>query len=72
MSGGTTETKTNSISPWMEEAAKAQLGKATALTDTTQNPYQEYTGQRIADFNPMQQQFIPIDDTTWNFRNQRN
>jgi hypothetical protein len=42
----------------MEEAAKAQLGKATALTDTTQNPYQEYTGQRIAEFNPMQQQFF--------------
>jgi hypothetical protein len=58
MSGGTTETKTNSISPWMEEAAKAQLGKATALTDTTQNPYQQYGGQRIADFNPMQQQFF--------------
>jgi len=56
MSGGTTETKTNSISPWMEEAAKAQLGKATALTDTTQNPYQQYSGNRIAEFNPMQQQ----------------
>ena len=58
MSGGTTQTQTNSISPWMEEAAKSQLGKATALTDTTQNPYQQYGGQRIAEFNPMQQQFF--------------
>jgi len=56
MSGGSTSTQTNSLSPWMEEAAKAQLGKATALTDTTQNPYKEYEGQRIAEFNPMQQQ----------------
>lgn len=54
--GGTTSTQTSSISPWMEEAAKAQLGKATALTDTTQNPYQQYTGQRISDFTPLQQQ----------------
>ena len=58
MSGGNTSTQTNSMSPWMEEAAKAQLGKATALTDTTQNPYQQYGGQRIAEFNPMQQQFF--------------
>jgi hypothetical protein len=58
MSGGTTSTQTNSISPYMEEAAKTQLGKATALTDTTQNPYKQYEGQRIAEFNPMQQQFF--------------
>ena len=58
MSGGTTETRSNSISPWMEEAAKAQLGKATALTDINQNPYKEYEGNRIAEFNPMQQQFF--------------
>jgi len=58
MSGGTTETKTNSLSPWMEEAAKTQLGKATALTDINQNPYKQYEGQRIAEFNPMQQQYF--------------
>jgi len=56
MSGGSTSTNTNSISPWMEQAAKAQLGKATALTDTTQNPYQQYSGERIAGFSPLQQQ----------------
>jgi hypothetical protein len=54
MSGGTTETRTNTMSPWMEEAAKAQLGKATALTDTTQNPYQQYGGQRIEGFTDLQ------------------
>ena len=58
MSGGTTQTQTNSISPWMEEAAKSQLGKATALTDINQNPYKQYEGQRIAEFNPMQQQYF--------------
>jgi len=58
MSGGTTETKTNTLAPWMEEAAKAQLGKATALTDVNQNPYKEYTGNRIAAFNPMQEKFF--------------
>ena len=54
MSGGSTKTETSSMSPWMEEAAKAQLGKATALTDINQNPYKQYEGQRIAEFNPMQ------------------
>jgi hypothetical protein len=42
----------------MEEAAKSQLGKATALTDTTQNPYQQYGGQRIAGFDPMQEKYF--------------
>jgi hypothetical protein len=56
--GGTTSTQSTSLSPWMEEAAKTQLGKATALTDTTQNPYKQYEGQRIAEFNPMQQKFF--------------
>ena len=51
--GGTTSTQQTTLSPWMEEAAKTQLGKATALTDINQNPYKEYTGQRIAEFNPM-------------------
>jgi hypothetical protein len=32
------------------------MGKAQALTDTTQNPYQQYSGQRIAGFTPMQEQ----------------
>jgi len=31
------------------------LGKTEALTDINQNPYQTYSGQRIAGFSPMQQ-----------------
>lgn len=31
------------------------LGKSEALTDIGQNPYQNYGGQRIAEFNPTQQ-----------------
>jgi hypothetical protein len=56
MSGGTTETRSNTLAPYMEDAAKTQLGKVMALTDTNQNPYQQYTGERIAGFSPMQQQ----------------
>ena len=56
--GGTTSTQQTTLSPWMEEAAKTQLGKATALTDINQNPYKEYTGQRIAEFNPMQTKYF--------------
>jgi len=56
MSGGTTQTQTNTLAPYMEDAAKTQLGKVMALTDTNQNPYQQYTGERIAGFSPMQQQ----------------
>jgi len=32
------------------------LGKAAAVTDTTQNPYMQYMGERVAQFTPMQQQ----------------
>ena len=56
--GGSTSTTTNTIAPYMEEAAKEGLGKARALTDTTQNPYQAYTGQRIAEFDPLQNKFF--------------
>jgi hypothetical protein len=42
----------------MEEAAKESLGKARALTDTTANPYQAYTGERIAEFDPLQNKFF--------------
>lgn len=38
--------------PYMEDV----MGKAKALTDISQNPYQSYGGQRIAEFTPMQQQ----------------
>jgi len=56
--GGNTSTNTTNIPPYLEEVAKTQLGKATALTDINQNPYQQYGGERIAEFNPMQQQYF--------------
>jgi len=34
---------------------ETMLGKSEALTDINQNPYQNYGGQRIAEFNPTQQ-----------------
>jgi hypothetical protein len=54
--GGTTSTQTTSMPTWLEDTAKEQLEKVTALTNIEDNPYQQYTGQRIAGFNPMQQQ----------------
>lgn len=56
--GGTTSTSKTELAPFMEEAAKESLGKARALTDTTQNPYQAYSGQRIAEFDPLQNKFF--------------
>jgi hypothetical protein len=56
--GGSTSTTTNSIAPYMEEAAKEGLGKARALTDTTANPYTTYTGERISEFDPLQNKFF--------------
>jgi hypothetical protein len=41
---------------WAQPYSEKMLGQAEALTDTTQNPYKPYTGQRVADFTPMQQQ----------------
>jgi hypothetical protein len=56
--GGTTTTQKNEIAPFMEEAAKESIGRARALTDTTANPYKSYTGQRIAEFDPLQNKFF--------------
>lgn len=53
----TTQTVTNtSIPEYARPYAETLLGKAQAVTDTSQNPYQQYQGQRTADFTPMQQQ----------------
>ena len=32
------------------------LGQAQAVTNTSQNPYMQYMGERVAQFTPMQQQ----------------
>jgi hypothetical protein len=51
------QTVTNtSIPEYARPYVENMLGKAEALTDINQNPYQTYGGQRIADFNPAQQQ----------------
>lgn len=41
---------------WARGYAKETLGKAAALTDINQNPYQAYEAPRIAGFSPLQQQ----------------
>jgi hypothetical protein len=41
---------------WARGYAKDTLAKTSALTDINTNPYQQYGGERIAGFNPMQQQ----------------
>jgi hypothetical protein len=35
--------------------AKDTLAKGSALTDISKNPYQQYGGERIAGFQPLQQ-----------------
>ena len=50
-----TVSQTN-IPPELMPYATKVLGKAEALTDINQNPYQQYQGNRVADFNPLQTQ----------------
>jgi hypothetical protein len=45
-----------SIPEYAQPYATEMFGKAQALTDINQNPYQVYGGQRTAGFNPLQQQ----------------
>ena len=53
----TTTTQTMSNLPaWAQPYSEQLLGKAQALTDTNTNPYESYTGDRLAGFTPMQQQ----------------
>ena len=57
--GGSTPsstTQTAELPEWARGYAKDTLAKTAALTDTNQNPYQAYGADRIAGFNPMQQQ----------------
>ena len=52
-----TVSQTN-IPPELMPYATETLGKASALTDINQNPYQQYQGNRIAGFNPLQTQAL--------------
>ena len=49
-------TQTSELPEWARGYAKDTLAKGAALTDVNQNPYQTYSGERIAGFSPMQQQ----------------
>jgi hypothetical protein len=50
------QTVTNtSIPEYARPYVETMLGKSEALTDINQNPYQNYGGQRIAGFNPTQE-----------------
>lgn len=51
-----TSTQTSELPEWARGYAKDTLAKGQALTDINQNPYQQYSGDRIAGFAPMQQQ----------------
>ncbi len=50
------QTQVSELPEWARGYAKDTLGKAAALTDVSQNPYQAYNAPRIAGFSPMQQQ----------------
>ena len=55
--GGTsTQTSVTDLPEWARGYGKDILAKGAALTDTAQNPYQTYGGQRIAGFQPLQEQ----------------
>ena len=51
-----TQTTITDVPDWAKPYAKEGLGKAQALTDLEQNPYQQYGGDRIEGFTPMQEQ----------------
>jgi len=49
-------TQTQELPAWARGYAKDVLAKGAALTDINQNPYVAYGGERLAGFDPMQQQ----------------
>ena len=51
-----TTTQTQDLPDWAKGHAQTVLNKGEALTDINANPYQAYGGNRIAGFDPMQQQ----------------
>jgi hypothetical protein len=57
--GPSTPEKTTTVTDlpdWAKGYAKDTLAKTAAITDISKNPYQTYGGERIAGFQPMQQQ----------------
>ena len=51
-----TTTQITELPEWARGYAKDTLSKASAITDISKNPYQTYGAERIAGFQPMQQQ----------------
>lgn len=49
-------TQVTDLPDWAKGYAQDTLAKTSALTDISKNPYQQYRGERIAGFQPMQQQ----------------
>jgi 2',3'-cyclic-nucleotide 2'-phosphodiesterase (5'-nucleotidase family) len=49
-------TQTQELPAWAEPYAKGVLAQGSALTDINQNPYQQYSGDRIAGFSDLQNQ----------------
>lgn len=54
--GGGTQTQITDLPDWAKGTAKGLLADAKDLTDINKNRYQQYTGQRTAQFTPLQQQ----------------
>jgi hypothetical protein len=54
--GNQTSTQVVDLPDWAKPYAKEGLGQAAALTDTSKNPYQQYEGDRQAEFTGMQNQ----------------
>lgn len=50
------QTQVSDLPEWAKPYAKETLGKAAALTDIDKNKYQPYTQDRIAGFDPLQEQ----------------
>ena len=61
--GNTTQTQVVDLPDWAKGYAKEGLGKAAALTDTNQNPYQQYEGDRQAGFTDLQTKSFQGADT---------
>jgi hypothetical protein len=51
-----TTVQNTSIPEYAQPYVESTLGKAAAVTDISQNPYQPYQGQQVATFTPMQNQ----------------
>ncbi len=51
-----TQTQISDLPDWAKPSAQKLLGKAEALTDINANKYQQYGGERVAGFTPLQQQ----------------